>query len=80
MFIATGCRGMSEANTFLTNALGQKVLVKLKGGRKVRGVLKSFDAHLNLIIVNAEEIEESTAKKMGTLVVRGDNVVMISPI
>jgi len=70
---------MSEASSFLQTALDQVVLVKLKGGKKVRGVLKSFDMHLNLILTNAEEISEGEAKKLGTLVVRGDNVVMISP-
>lgn len=70
---------MSEASSFLENALDQVVLVKLKGGKKVRGVLKSFDMHLNLILANAEEISEAGSKRLGTLVVRGDNVVMISP-
>lgn len=37
----------------LTESLGSFVLVKLKGGREVRGLMKSFDQHLNLVLENA---------------------------
>lgn len=56
------------------------MLVKLKGGREVRGTMKSFDQHLNLVLENAEElIAEKEPKKLGTIIVRGDNVVIVSP-
>jgi len=56
------------------------VLVKLKGGREVRGVLRSFDQHLNLVLDDAEELRESKTRKLGLIIVRGDNVVLISPV
>jgi len=57
-----------------------QVLVKLKGGRELRGKLRGFDMHMNLILDEAEEIlEENNTRKLGTVIVRGDNVVIISP-
>jgi len=56
------------------------VLVKLKGGREVRGILMSFDQHLNLVLDNAEEMRESKVRRLGLIIVRGDNVVFISPV
>ncbi|MCD6154626.1 MAG: LSm family protein [archaeon GB-1867-097] len=64
----------------LTKALGGLVFVKLKGGKSLRGILKSFDQHLNLVLENAEELSgDEESKKLGTLIIRGDNVVLISP-
>ncbi len=72
---------MSEMTTqILQDSLGKTVLVRLKGGKSMRGKLKGFDQHLNLVL---EETEDTTdpedIKKLGILIVRGDNVVIISP-
>ena len=64
----------------LSEALGNMVLVKLKGGRHIRGILKSYDQHLNLVLDQAEEIkEDGNTRKLGTIIIRGDNVVLVSP-
>ena len=70
----------SGTNELLQKSLGSMVLVKLKGGREVRGVLRSFDQHLNLVLDDAEELRESKTRKLGLIIVRGDNVVLISPV
>ncbi|MCX6659999.1 MAG: LSm family protein [Candidatus Bathyarchaeota archaeon] len=72
---------MSEmATKIFEESLNKVVLVQLKGGKTIRGKLYSFDQHMNLVMEDAEDITESeNAKKLGTLVVRGDNVVLISP-
>jgi small nuclear ribonucleoprotein len=72
---------MSEMTTkIMEESLGKIVLVRLRGGRKLRGKLKGFDQHLNLVL---EETEDTTdvenVKKLGAIIVRGDNVVIISP-
>ena len=70
----------SGATEILSESLGSSVLVKLKGSREVRGMMKSFDQHLNLVLENAEElIPDKEPKKLGTIIVRGDNVVIVSP-
>ena len=55
------------------------VLVKLRGNRKIRGTLYGFDAHMNLILHNSEELEENATIPRGTIIVRGDNVIIIAP-
>ncbi|HPC27941.1 MAG TPA: LSm family protein [Candidatus Methanomethylicus sp.] len=73
---------MSEigATEMLSESLGSFVLVKLKGGREVRGLMKSFDQHLNLVLDSAEElVPDKEPKKLGAIIVRGDNVVIVSP-
>lgn len=64
----------------LERSLGKTVLVKLRGGQVLRGVLEGFDQHVNLVIRDAESITDfSEAQEIGTIILRGDNVVMISP-
>ncbi len=63
----------------LSEYLDSNVLVKLKGGKLIKGTLKSYDQHLNLILADAEELDEKEPRSLGTILVRGDNVVLISP-
>ena len=64
----------------LDESINKVVLIKLKGGKTLRGNLLGFDQHMNLLLDSTEEIPlEGEAKSLGTIVVRGDNVVMISP-
>ncbi|NHK31405.1 MAG: RNA-binding protein [Asgard group archaeon] len=64
----------------LSMSLNNIVLVKLKGGRQLRGKLKNYDAHLNLTLDEAEEIiDEGENTSLGTIILRGDNVIIISP-
>jgi len=72
---------MAEAaNKILEESLGKTVLVRLKGGRSFRGKLQGFDQHMNLVLEEAEDISDSEeAVRIGTIIVRGDNVVILSP-
>ena len=64
----------------LDESVGSVVLIKLKGGKVIRGNLQGFDQHMNLVLEDSEElIEDNKTNGIGTIVVRGDNVVMISP-
>jgi small nuclear ribonucleoprotein len=61
-------------------SIGKVVLVELKGGRTVRGKLYSYDQHMNLVLEDADDITNpDNAKRIGTIIVRGDNVVLVSP-
>lgn len=64
----------------LDESFGKVVLIKLKGGKVIRGVLHGFDQHMNLLLDNSVEIfEDGKTSDLGSIVVRGDNVVIISP-
>jgi len=64
----------------LNEAIGSTVLIRLKGGRDLRGKLVSYDTHVNLVLEDAEEIQsEEASTRYGKMVIRGDNVVFISP-
>ncbi|MDG6997589.1 MAG: RNA-binding protein [Nitrososphaerota archaeon] len=64
----------------LDESVGKVVLIKLKGNKVIRGNLQGFDQHMNLLLESSEEIfEDGKTNSIGTIVVRGDNVVIISP-
>ena len=63
----------------LDESVGNVVLINLKGGKVIRGNLQCFDQHMNLVLEDSEELsEDNKTNGLGTIVVRGDNVVMIS--
>jgi small nuclear ribonucleoprotein len=64
----------------LNKAINQQVIVELKGKRGYRGVLDGYDPHMNLVLKNAEEIHDNqVTRKVESIIVRGDNVIYISP-
>ncbi len=63
----------------LEDFLDSNVLVQLKGGRMLKGILESYDNHLNVVLRQAEEIEGERSRRLGTVLIRGDNVIVISP-
>ncbi|MBI4139998.1 small nuclear ribonucleoprotein [Candidatus Woesearchaeota archaeon] len=64
----------------LNNARGKNVLVELKNGRQFVGALKAFDIHINVVLDNTEERENGqTKRKIGTVFLRGDTIILISP-
>ncbi len=64
----------------LSGVLNSPIIVKLKDGREFRGNLQGYDMHLNLVLDDTEEIsDEKNIKKYGTMIIRGDNVIYISP-
>ncbi len=64
----------------LNKARNKKVMVELKGGRMFTGMLNAFDIHINVVLDQAEEIEGGVVKrKLGTVFLRGDTIIMISP-
>ncbi len=69
----------------LQTSIGSQVLVELKDRKKIRGKLRGYDTHLNLILEDAEEFmtdpetDEQTIVQLDTVIVRGDNVVIVSP-
>ena len=64
----------------LERSLGKTVLIKVRGGKTLRGVLEGFDQHVNLVLKGAENVSDPMRSEViGLIVLRGDNVIMISP-
>jgi small nuclear ribonucleoprotein len=68
-----------KVSDILEKSLGEIVLVRLKNRRRLRGKLEGFDEHLNLVLRDAEYLSDaSTVKKLGSIILRGDNIVTVS--
>jgi small nuclear ribonucleoprotein len=70
----------------LSKSLNKMILIKIKKNRLFRGVLKSFDQHLNLFLQECVQIYEIENEKgeliqkteeLGEIIIRGDNVVFL---
>lgn len=72
---------MAEGATkILEESLGKLVLLRLRGNRSLRGKLQGFDQHMNLVLEDANDITRpDDIQNLGTIIVRGDNVIIISP-
>lgn len=69
-----------SAHDILEKSLGKIMLVRLKNRRGLRGRLEGFDEHLNLVLKDAEYLSGSShVKKLGSMILRGDNIVTVSP-
>ena len=65
----------------LNKSLKSPVIVRIRGSREFRGTLEGYDLHMNLVLSDAEELNigDSVRKFGGEILMRGDNVVYISP-
>jgi len=64
----------------LEKSLNQKLSLLLKDGRTVEGKLSGYDEYMNMVLVDVEETAEDTKRRLGTIILRGNNVVSISLI
>jgi len=54
------------------------VLIRLRNTKTIQGILKDFDIHMNLTLQDAEDISEEKPEKLGTILIRGDNILLVS--
>ncbi len=64
----------------LNRNIGNHVIVELRYGKEYRGILDGYDPHLNLVMSDVKEfIDGEQTRTMSKALVRGDNVIYVSP-
>ena len=69
-------------NKRVQSLVGRKILVEMKGEKIIlEGVLTSADDYLNLHLSGANEIVNGKKKRLlGSVILRGNNIVLINPV
>lgn len=67
-----------EISALMNNNKSKEISLRLRNNKTVSGTLKDFDIHMNLTLDNAQEITEGESVKLGTILLRGDNILSIS--
>jgi small nuclear ribonucleoprotein len=64
----------------LEKTLNKRISLSLKDNRILEGKLVGYDEHMNLVLENTDEVMEGKVRKLNTVILRGSNVVSITPI
>jgi len=81
-------RKKKESIVDLSRFIDKKIRVKFQGGREAAGVLKGYDALLNLVLDNAFEYLRdpddphkltNDTRQLGLIVARGTAVTVVAP-
>ena len=66
--------------SLLEKSMNKKVILLLKDSRLLVGTLVGFDDYLNMVLEDTEETNGENVKRLGVVILRGNNVVSISPL
>ena len=75
-------QGSIERNPLKTlqKSVNNKILVRLKTGHEYVGRLIETDAYMNLVLSEAEELEDGQSiARFGEVFIRGNNILFIKP-
>ncbi len=67
-----------EISTLMNNSKNKSVLLKLRNNKTIKGNLLDFDVHMNLTLDDAEDVTDEKPQKLGKILLRGDNVLIVS--
>jgi len=62
----------------LEKTINQKLSLLLKDGRIIDGTLSGYDEYMNMVLNDVEETHDETKRRLGTIILRGNNVVSIA--
>lgn len=61
--------------------MDKRMQLQLNANRKIVGVLRGFDAFMNIILEESvEEISPNEHNTIGTCVIRGNSIVVMEPL
>lgn len=63
----------------LEKSLNKRVTLLLKDSRTLEGRLVGYDEFMNMVLEDTEERTVDKTRKIGSVILRGNNVVSISP-
>jgi small nuclear ribonucleoprotein len=63
----------------LEKSMNKKISLLLKDSRILEGKLTGFDDYMNMVLEDTEETYKEEVRRLGTIIIRGNNVVSISP-
>ena len=63
----------------MEKSLMRNVTLLLKDGRVLKGKLAGYDEYMNMVLEDTEETKDGNVRRVGMVVLRGNNIVTISP-
>ena len=63
----------------LERSVNQHISLLLKDNRMLEGKLIGYDDYMNMILEDTEETNGDSKRRVRTIILRGNNVVSISP-
>lgn len=69
-----------EISALLEGRKGKSLMIKLRSGKVVNGILRDFDIHMTMKLDSISEVSADGKERdeLDTVLLRGDNIVIIS--
>jgi small nuclear ribonucleoprotein len=59
--------------------MNKRVALLLKDNRIIEGKLVGYDEYMNMVLEETEENNQGNVRKLGTIILRGNNIITIMP-
>jgi len=63
----------------LEKSVNRRISLLLKDNRVLEGKLVGYDDYMNMVLEDTEDTKDEQVRRIGTVVLRGNNVVTITP-
>ncbi len=64
--------------TLLNKNKNKIIQLKIRDNKTIKGILQNFDIHMNLTLEDTEDISGIKVVKLGKILLRGNNIIIIS--